>query len=203
MASGKTGGERVKANRLRKALALGTISEIDRLWLDDYDETNKRRGKRPPPPKSYGRSGSRTKVQRSETIEEEHAAEGTGSAAATAAGAVLQVREEGRQLDKILTVGTDQLKTAVETYKSMVDQLLAGFKTLHDSNVDLIKSRNAEMLRAAEVEAAMIEQDKKSGGDDMKEIAMVAIAQHLGIDLSAVMGAAGKPANGAPKPKAG
>lgn len=199
---------RTKAAKIRKALKTGAkVTEIDQLWLADYEEKTAAGDN----PGSYGRSASKKKVHRQETIEEEQAAEGTGTAAAHAAGMVLMTREEGRQLDKVLTIGVDALKAAVDVYKKAFEDLAADRIEDRKAMRELMGAVREAFVSEAEAQAALVEQqaqhdaeEKAKGGDETQALALTLLAKHLGVDLDTLAAGAAapkKPANGTPPKK--
>jgi hypothetical protein len=185
-------GKRSKASKLRKQLANGEISDVDRLWLHEYEEQTNGSG-------DWGKSASRTRVHRTETVEEDKAAEGTGSGAAHAAGLALMAKEEGRRLDSLTVNAIAALHEAVDVYKSVATTLLERTKVLEETHVEMLQSIRAEFLSRMETEADLLAKEREDHPDEAKSMAMAMIAQHLGIDLSKFSGAPSP--NGAPKKK--
>lgn len=186
-------GARTKAAKLRKQLASGEISDIDRLWLDDYTEKTNGSG-------DWGKSASRTRVHRSETIEEDKAAEGTGTAAAHAAGLALMTKEEGRRLDSLTINSIAALKEAVDVYKSVCVSLLEQNKAYGAAHVEMLNAYRGEMLSRIDAEGDLREKENEKEPDPSTAMIMAVVAQHLGIDLS--QAAKAPPKNGAAKKSA-
>jgi hypothetical protein len=197
---------RTKASKLRKALKAGaTVSEVDQLWLADYDEKTGASGNAG----SYGRSASSKKVKRTEEIEEKTAAEGTGTAAAHAAGMVLMTREEGRQLDSILKIGIEALKSAVDTYAKATEDMRKDRIEDRKATRELMQSVRDAYVGQAQAEADLVEAqaervaEEKTKDDPTQAIVLSLIAKQLGINIDDVEAAASAAAapNGQPKRK--
>lgn len=197
--------DRNKAHRLRKQRASGEIKEIDLLWLEKYEEDTDGSGGRGPQAKeatNFGASQSKKKVHREETIEEEHQAVGTGSAAATAVGQALTAREEGRRLDSLFDKSIGALHEATEVYKAVCTTLLEREKVREETHQSMLEAVRDHFLARTEAEAELVAKEREKTDEDPANGLMVAllpaIAKHLGVDLP--MGAA-PPRNGARKAK--
>jgi hypothetical protein len=97
------------------------------------------------------------------------AAEGTGDAAAIAAGAMV-ARAEGERLDSILKIGVNALKEAVEAYKAMCGSLLAERQADAATHRVLLESLRAHFLDRAEAEAELIRQQAEYEAAATKEV---------------------------------
>jgi len=174
-----------------KIRAHGSVPAGDRTWLLAYEKTNaENRG-------DYGRSKSGSRKTVSFHTEEETAteAEGSGAAAATAAG--MMVREEGRMLNTIVDRGINALVEAVKTYRSITLSLMEERKQDAMVQRSLIESVRGHYVARAEAE-----------GDIVRMKAEIEAAKLLGDDSSPLETAAleailGKLMNGGSIPTAG
>ena len=187
------GGARNKAAKLRKQLASGEITAVDRLWLEDYNEKTNGAG-------DWGKSASRKRIHKTETVEEDTAAEGTGTAAAQAASMALMAKEEGRRLDALTTGAIGALHEAVEVYKAVSLTLLERTRVLEETHVEMLQAFRGEFLARTDAEAELREKEKDADGDGTTAMLLQVVANHLGIDVSGKPTAAAK--NGAAAKKA-
>lgn len=181
-------GARSKAAKLRKQLANGTITDIDRLWLDDYTEQTNGSG-------DWGKSASRTRVHRTETVEEDKAAEGTGTAAAHAAGLALMAKEEGRRLDSLTTNALDAYKQCVADYRAMFIEMKGWMTMREERHNEMLEAVTGSVLAQTDAEVALREKEVEEKSNGANEILTMVLAKHLGIDLKT----APSPKNGAAK----
>jgi hypothetical protein len=175
-------GDRTKAARLRRQLEAGqAVSNIDALWLQDYEEKQKRGGQS----KHYGRSRSARKVNATFNMEEAAEAEGTGDAAPTAAaaavGEALKSREEGRRLDSLTTSAVGALKEAVNTYKEICLSMRDRLEILEATHISMLEGVREHFAARTEAEMALIqEQDRR---DPAKDLLTMMVAKRLGIPM--------------------
>jgi hypothetical protein len=163
--------QRVRASKLRGRAKAGLpLSPEEAAELHDYESDRA---------EAKGASQSR----RVSYTEEESAAIGTGSAAAEAAAAGAMVREEGRRLDSVLTVGITALRTACDQYAKMVETMsrrtekfeetLVKMMTAQTNLIDRVRESELERIDA-EINAAAIaaeaEQAGEKGGDAISKM---------------------------------
>lgn len=182
MADPANPGDRTKANRLRKLEKAGTIGDIDRLWLDDYNEKKARNQV------AYGasRSGRRVKFEMDESAE----SVGTGTAASTAAAAALATREEGRRLDFLTSESVSALKEAVAVYKDVCLSLKDRLEIIENAHVSMMEATRTSYLRSAELEAELARAVRSGddGSDPSEGLLTEILKNHFGL---AGRGAAG------------
>jgi hypothetical protein len=193
----KNAGHRVKASKLRRALARGQkVDDVDRLWLDEYTQQTKRAERERA--SSFGRSKSkqarRLRVELDEAAESE--AEGTGAAAAAAA---LAVREEGRRIDNLSIGATSTLREACDVYKDICLTLKENFEILSTAVVESMMSQRQHYLAAGMLENQLMNAQNEQ--DPAKELLTMLLAKHLGIPVEGLKAAVGKPPRG-PRPPA-
>lgn len=168
-------GDRTKANRLRKAEKAGTITDIDRLWLDDYNE------KKSQNKTSYGasRSARRVKFEMDESAE----SVGTGTAASTAAAAALAAREEGRRLDFLTSESVSALKEAVAVYKDVCLSLKERLEIIENAHVSMMETTRVSYLRSAQMEAELAAALRSGGGEDAESTQLLTqiLTNHFGL----------------------
>ncbi len=126
---------RVRAAKLRARARAGLpLSTDEATELHDYESA-----------RSMGasKSGSR----RVSYTEEEESAQsvGTGSAAEMAAAGAM-VREEGRRLDSILTVGISALQRSNDVYFQMVQALLKRTENFETSQIKMMTAMREHYL---------------------------------------------------------
>jgi len=178
-----------------KIRAKAMVSPAEKDWLDDYEKTNQEnRGEG-----SAGRSRQASHKE-SHTIET-HAAEseGTGIAAAAAAGAM--VREEGLMLASLADRGIQSLIEAVKCYKGMCLSLLEERK--QDATVQraLVEAVRTHYIARAEAEADLVKQEADhnaasgDGGDPLEKAALEALVQKF-VDSGGSIPTAGSSGNG-------
>jgi hypothetical protein len=206
-------GDRAKAYRLRKAIDGGkNVPDVDRLWLAEYDENGARRQRTKPgaaaaaaaaaASKHHGRSRSGREIKFE--LKEAAEAEGTGNAAATAAGLALHAKEEGRRLDSLTINAVDALKEACAVYKDICLTLRERTEILESTHIEMLQSVRGYYIHAMQAEGALM--NKETEGDPSTAMLIALVAKHLGIDVPAGAAAAaarrGKrpPANGTAAP---
>ena len=169
---------RTKASRIRKALAKGEANEIDQLWLAHYDEQTNGSG-------NYGASASKKQTHKTETVIEEAAAVGTGSAAVAAAGLALAAKEEGRRLDSLTVSSIAALKEAVGVYKEITLSLRDQLVEYRKAHTGMMETMTAHYLARVEAEAELMQKEKADDDDDdggAKAMMLSVIAKKLGLD---------------------
>jgi hypothetical protein len=198
-------GDAAKAYRLRKALKDGkTLMPTEVLWLGDYERrTGGNTGTLPPgstgaaaKAQPYGRSRKARKVNATFNLEEAAEAEGGGdSPAMIAAAAALQERAAGERLDALTVNSLNVLKEAVLTYRRLCTSVTEMLAVYQQSHLDTLASVREHYLARTKAEAdtfAALKQAEDSG-DPAKEMMLMVLMKHLGIELPAGM-------NGAPRP---
>lgn len=163
-----TASHRVKAAKLRKALRMGqTLDPDDAAWLADYEHRRDSAAEAV----ASGRSASR-KVS---YTEEEHAAEGTGSAAAEAAALASATREEGRRIDSLVQLGMTSLVQACGMYQQMTAALLKRTENFERAQVDMLAAMREHYLARTEAEAELVraQAENKDGGEVSKLVEML------------------------------
>jgi gluconate kinase len=186
----KNGSHRVKASKLRHALARGQkVDDVDRLWLDEYTQQTKRAERERAT--SFGRSKSkqarRLRVELDEAAESE--AEGTGAAAAAAA---LAVREEGRRLDNLSIGATSTLREACDVYRDICLTLKDNFEILSNAVVESMMSQRQHYLAAGVLENQLMNAQNEQG-DPAKDLLTMLLAKHLGIPIEGLKAVANLP----------
>ena len=147
-----------RAMRLRaKIQRAQAVSQADMAWLQTYEATRKNNGNGTPGNPSTGRSAAKSRKVSYTEEESQAAAEGTGDAAAIAAGAMV-ARAEGERLDSILKIGVSALEKACEAYRSMCESLLAERQADAATHWASLESLRAHFLDRAEAEAELIRQ---------------------------------------------
>lgn len=149
-------GDRTKANRLRKAEKAGTIGDIDRLWLADYNEKKAKNRTA----EAFGASRSERTIK--VDVHEKAEAIGTGSAAAAAA---LAAREEGRRLDFLTSESVSALKEACAVYKDVCLSLKERLEIIETAHVSMMEATRTSYLRSAELEAELATAVRSREGD--------------------------------------
>jgi hypothetical protein len=203
----KNPGDRAKAYRLRKALQRReNVADVDKLWLAEYEE------KSAPPKgaaasKHHGRSRSGRRV--SFELEEAAESEGTGNAAAVAAGAALAAKEEGRRLDALTINAVDSLKEACAVYKDICLTLRERTEILEATHIEMLQTVRGYYIHAMEAEGALIQRERDAANEGDPSTAMIVdlLSKHFGLDPKAAQLAAARaaakrrpPLNGVAKP---
>lgn len=180
MPNPKNPSDRVKASKLRGKLARGKIDDVDRLWLDEYDQSTARAEKeRQQSAQSAARS--RSKEQRRVRIEVDEAAEHQAEAVGPAAAA-LAAREEGRRIDALALGSTAALREACDVYKDICLTLKENFEILSDAVVQSMTSQRAHYLAAGELQLALQQAEQNSSsGDPAQEMLVMMLAKHFGL----------------------
>jgi hypothetical protein len=173
-----------RAHALRKAERAGqALHESDQLWLSDYD-AKVERNKATPKAIAGEVGASRSAATRSVRFELDEAQQaeaiGTGpTAAAIAAGAALQAKEEGRRLDSLTMHSIDALKEAVGVYKDICLMLHQRTEILEQTHVEMLMSVRAHFIAATEAEGALAQRDAEQKPED--QLLMGLIAQYLNV----------------------
>lgn len=200
----KNAGDRAKAYRLRKALQRReNVADIDRLWLAEYEEKDPKRlasegGGGASKHHGRSRSGRQIKFELQEAAE----SEGTGNAAAIAAGAALQAKEEGRRLDFLTINSVDALKEACAVYKDICLSLRQRMEILEATHIEMLQTVRGYYIHAMEAEGALIARDNEAASEVDPSTAMVVdmLAKHFNLDPKAAQLAAARAAKSAKRP---
>lgn len=196
MGGNTDGGNRTKAYRLRLQAQKGELTPVDRLWLADYEEKiqrarNERRNAINHAAQEE-RGASRSKRTVHLDIDEEKEAAGTGpTAAAIAAGAALEAKEEGRRLDALTINSMEMMSRAVDTYERItgtlerhwgivVTALTQSMKKTRDQHSELAES-DAEILTLKAQLAAALEA-KENGGSSPEDLLLAVLKAHSGTE---------------------
>lgn len=154
----ETHADRSRAARIRlKLKQYMEVAPEDLAWLEAYEARTK-----------GADMGASVAASREVTYTEREtaaAAVGTGAAAETAAGAAMLVREEGKRLDTILSLGMNCLVRSVETYERMVKQLLAEREQDAKLQRTLLESVRTHYVARAEAEADLIHAEAEAAAD--------------------------------------
>lgn len=163
--------ERSKAYKLRAKTRAGVIllpSEED--WLRDYEA--KARARSAP---DWGASASEKVIH----VEERHAAQGSGEAAAHAAAAAGIAREEGKRLDALIaqsisatTAGMTALQRACELHQAMAESMLSDRIADRAEMRTLMASIREHYLARIDAEGAASKAQQQDG-DPMTQILTV------------------------------
>ncbi len=198
----KNAGDRAKAYRLRKSLQRREkVADIDQLWLAEYEEKDpKARASEGSKHHGRSRSGRQIKFELQEAAE----SEGTGNAAAIAAGAALAAKEEGRRLDSLTINSVDALKEACAVYKDICLTLKERMEILEGTHIEMLQSVRGYYIHAMQAEGELIRRDSERENETDPATAMVVdmLAKKFGIDPMAAQLAAARakkrpPLNGA------
>lgn len=157
---------RVKAAKLRGRARAGLpLSTEEATELHDYEKD---------------RGASRSASRKVSYTEEESAAqaEGTGSAAeAAAAGAM--VREEGRRIDSLLTIGVSALQSAFDRVLKSNEQILDRNAKLEDAQIKMMEAVRTHYVARAQAEGDAIldaaERDAEAAADKKEDPIMKAL----------------------------
>lgn len=173
-----TPSDRVKATKLRTKIRVGhELAPADAEWLNNY-ETERDAVKE--------QSKGASRAHKVSYTEESAEAVGTGSAAEVAALAAV-AREEGRQLDKVVSVALNALTAACDLHRKMSEALLA--RAVEDGKTmrELMISVRTHYLDAAELEADAIrksaEEKDDNSSDNMVNALLPLLAAKMGIAL--------------------
>ena len=176
-------GDRAKAYRLRKSKQL---TEIDRLWLADYEERAERRKQQGS--KNFGASKAKRTVKFE--MDEQQEAIGTGTAAAAAASAALVAKEEGRRLDALTINALDGYKQLVADQRAFMLEMRRNERNaqarvaLYEStHLGLLKAWEANFIARTETEAELARAEQQEHGDPAKEMLLYMIARKMGIPV--------------------
>jgi len=189
-------GDAAKAYRLRKAIQAGkTLKPTEVLWLGDYERQRPSAGTLPPGNTTaaavpHGRSRRARKVNFQ--MEEAAESEGTGdSPAMIAAAAALQERAAGERLDSLTTNAVEALKEAVATYKTLCDSVITMLGVYQNAHLETLASVREHYIAKTEAEADALAATRaaENQGDPAKELMLMAVMKHLGIDLGGAAGA--------------
>ena len=185
-------GDAAKAYRLRAMVKRGqTLKPIDVLWLADYDHHH------PNDHAAAGRAsgaarGAHARSRKGRKIDlhveeaEEHEAS-ADSPAALAAAAALQSKAEGERLDTLTVNALKILQEAVSTYRKLcasVTDMLATYQTAH---LETLAAVRTHYLARTEAESAAMEAERSAlnAGDPAKEMMLIALMKHFGVDVPA------------------
>lgn len=166
-----TPSNRVRASQLRaKAKAGAMLSPEDAAWLADYDQARARTADARDSKENLGAS----KGRKISYTEEEQESVGVGdSMVAQTAAAGAMVREEGRRLDSLVTVGIAALRESVEVYKTIsttvLTQILDRNKNLEEAHVDMMRAMSKQYLARVEAEGEIARLEKETGGEEKKD----------------------------------
>jgi hypothetical protein len=155
--------DRVRAAKLRAKLRGGLVlNAIDAAWLADYESTRESRA-------DVRASVGASRARRTTFTEEEQEAIGEGDAGAAAAAAGFMVREEGRRLDSLVSVGITALKEACEIQKGMVKLLLERNRDLESAHVSMMLASGKQYVRGVEAEAEITRMKVLAGHEEEEE----------------------------------
>lgn len=183
---------RTRASVLRAKVRAGAIlAPEDAAWLADYEDERLRVADE----RAFGASRGR---KESYTLEE-HEAVGEGSAAAEMAAAGSMVREEGRRLDSLVSVGISALRLANETYREILSAVMERNQSLEAAHVKMMGIYSSEFMNrvSAESEVERLAKEVEGGGGEDKKDGLTQLADQLLPLILAQMGGNG-PAG--PKP---
>ena len=181
MAEAPNPGERAKAYRLRQMVKRGQVLKpIERLWLEDYEHRDKHAGV----VKSRSRKGRKIDLHVEEAEEHEASAD---SPAALAAAAALQSKAEGERLDSLTVNALAILKEAVSTYRKLCASVTDMLATYQQAHLETLAAVRTHYLARTEAESAAIEAERNAltAGDPAKEMMVIALMKHLGMDPAA------------------
>lgn len=169
-----TGAERTAISKLRVKARAGTATAEEAAKVAEYEGAREGpRGSAPAAPPSTG--SSRAASRKVSYTEEETAAEaaGTGAAAEAAAStaAAFMVREEGKRLDSILTIGIGALQKACDQYAAMVQVLIKRTESFETTNVKLLEAMSDHFVGRAELEAELLTEKAKTEAAAIKAAA--------------------------------
>lgn len=194
------GANAAKASRMRRLVKDGkALDPVDKLWLAEYDEETARREKaRRDRRERHGIGAAEVGASRKErtlqvNLHEEAEAAGTGpTAAAIAAGAALEAKEEGRRLDSLTVNSLEIMKEAVSTYRDIALTLRKHWAIMAATVSDALaaNTHNRNLIAELEAENVALRGQLEQKGETPEQMLMAAAMQH-------VMGRAAQP-NGAP-----
>jgi hypothetical protein len=184
------GANAAKASRLRKVEKEGkALSPIDKLWLSDYDEATATREKERRERRQRHGIGSGPEIGASRkertlqvNLHEEAEAAGTGpTAAAIAAGAALEAKEEGRRLDSLTVNSLEIMKEAVSTYRDIALTLRKHWAIMAATVSDALaaNTHNRNLIAELEAENVALRGQIEQKGDTPEQMLMAAAMQHV------------------------
>lgn len=184
----KNPSHKTRRHQLRKAERDGQqLHSSDQLWASEYDEIVAR-GRPSPAAVAADVGASRSGATRSVRFEMDEAqqAEAIGvgpTAAAIAAGAALQAKEEGRRLDSLTMHSIDALKEAVAVYRDMCLMLQQRTEILENAHVDMLNSVRTHHIEATQLEAALTQRETEQQQQQKPEDQMLTMlmAHYLGV----------------------
>jgi hypothetical protein len=201
MADPRRNGDRNKAHRLRAKLDAGqAIGETDAKFLQNYDS---RRSERPspiaaPPVVLQEALESGADVGASEEgrtvkfeLKENRKAIGTGDAAPYAAGLAAMSKSHGDSIAAMAAtsrVNLEVLKEAVNTYKSIAEDLREGMRDLMQSELDTRAAYRLGYLKNVALEGQLRDavKAKEQDEDPVNQMVLIAAAKLLGVDLPGI-----------------
>lgn len=198
-----TGGQKAKASKIRKALATGDeVPLADQIWFQTYEEAHPSAAA-----KDVGASSASKKIHRTETIEEQAKAVGTGAAApnaASLAALALATREEGRRIDALTVNAVDALKAAVDVYKAVAEDMRKDRIEDRKAVRELTQSIRNHHLAQVKAEVKLLKKQHETDAPDdpvqeMIAALLPAMAERLGMKLAEADDAPPPPPNGAKK----
>ena len=183
MPNPKNPGERTKAHRLRQAIRHGQkLQPVDQLWLEEYEENDRKRQAHQAGAPDVGASRSARKIQLA--IDEQGESVGTGNAAVAGAMAALAAKEEGRRLDSLTLHSIDVLKEAVAVYRDMCLMLRERTEVLEHTHIEMLTSVRQHFIAATQAEGALLQRDAEAKPED--QLLTMLMAKYLGVDPAAV-----------------